>query len=214
MSKRLMVKIVVALISCMGLTLAAGIELAKPYVEKVVNPPTTIVIVVLSQSVVPTTPIAVAFPTFTPQPTYTPYPTFTQPPVVAALPTGAMATTPQSTGQPSVPLVRVIPTIPPTLAITPCKYGVLGQGQAITTLTCPGVCGLFFYPFGGQEKTFVFGAEGSVWVQNYNGTLACWQTTPSRADVSGHPFANLDEVQKAGVVFSGKITPVDPSTLR
>ncbi|MDP1624526.1 MAG: hypothetical protein Q8L64_02035 [bacterium] len=115
----------------------------------------------------------------------------------------------------SMPSITPQAAIPPTLPVQNYSYGVIGQGQQQTTLTSPGVCALYFYPFGGKEKTFVFKSESQVWVQNYNGTLSCWQTTPSLADVgTNHPFASSDEVQQAGVVFSGQISYIDPSTLK
>ena len=92
---------------------------------------------------------------------------------------------------------------------------MLGQGQQQTTLTSPGVCALYFYPFGGTEKTFVFSSEKQLWVQNYNGTLSCWKNMPSLADVgTNHPFADYNEVQRAGVAFSEQIIYVDPNTLK
>ncbi len=101
------------------------------------------------------------------------------------------------------------------LPIQTFSYGVLGQGQQQTTLTSPGVCALYFYPFGGKEKTFVFKSENQVWVQNYNGTLSCWQTIPSLADVGiNHPFSTYDEVLQANVVFSSQITYIDPHALK
>jgi hypothetical protein len=113
------------------------------------------------------------------------------------------------------PSITLPTEIPPTLPVQTYSYGVIGQGQQQTTLTSPGICALYFYPFGGKEKTFVFKSENQVWVQNYNGTLSCWQTTPSLADVgTNHPFASYDEIQQAGVVFSGQIAYIDPSTLK
>lgn len=120
--------------------------------------------------------------------------------------------------QPTSALVTA-PTQIPTRRNS-CKYGVVGQGQRQVTATCPGVCALYFYPFGGVEKTFVFRSDSSVTVQDYNGTLACWQVQPSWYDVNGagpepsHPYANIEEVTQAGVSFSDNIVPIDPNTLQ
>jgi hypothetical protein len=140
----------------------------------------------------------------TPQsPAAPPSPTLAPPPVVI----------PTATQSPQV-LATAAPPRPSPVPLTPVVYGVIGQGEGMTTEAPPGVCTLDFYVTGGQEKTFIFSTEGYVWVQNYNGTLSCWQQLPGLSDVgTDHPFASLAEVQRAGVVFSGNITPIDSNTL-
>jgi hypothetical protein len=184
------IQILVAIIGATAVCIAATISVLQPMVSRWVdnNFPTN-------------TPLAFT-PISAPNNISTEIPTS-----VSFIPSLASAT--------PMPSMTPQAVIPPTLPAQYFSYGVLGQGQRQTTLTSPGVCALYFYPFGGQEKTFVFKSENQISVQNYNGTLSCWQNMPSLADVgTNHPFAPYDEVQQAGVIFSGQISYIDPSTLK
>ncbi len=93
-----------------------------------------------------------------------------------------------------------------------------GEWKTCTAPETPnGLCALYFYQqgqLGAIEKTFLFRNYTPVSVNNFSGVLYCWQHLPVRTVAAGgHEFANLTEVEAAGVSFSESVETVDPMTL-